>query len=120
MSFNTIDNAINNTLFALMSCVNDDPIIQRFIEVIESEFDNIKPVVLDSSLLPIIRNSVSSLYETLDKALIILRHIKSFILYAHINAKDEIKSIDLCLQNLDVQYNLIVATIAEIKLQVQS
>jgi len=119
MSITTIDDAINNTLSALRSCINDDPMIERFVGIIETEFSNIKPAVLDSSLLPIVRNSVCSLYETLDKALVILRHIKSFILYAHINAKDEIKSIDLCLTYLDAQYQTIVDAISKIKLQVK-
>ena len=121
MNSTTIDDAINNTIAALRSCVNDDPVIGRFIILIDAEFSNIKPVIFQpSSRLPVIINSVCSLYETLDKAVIILRHIDNFKSYASTYKINDSKSIDLCLKFLETQYHTIVTTIEEIKIRVKS
>jgi len=115
MSTKTLDDAINNTLSAFRGCVSDDPGVERILNNIETEFSNIKPVVLDTSLLPILRSSVSELHETLDKAVIIAQYIDSFKMYARVYKKDDIKSIVLCLKDIDVQFNTIVNTVQEIK-----
>ena len=90
MSTKTLDDAINNTLSAFRGCVSDDPGVERILNNIETEFSNIKPVVLDTSLLPILRSSVSELHETLDKAVIIAQYIDSFKMYARVYKKDDI------------------------------
>jgi len=115
MSTKTLDDAINNTLSAFRGCVSDDPGVERILNNIETEFSNIKPVVLDTSLLPILRSSVSELHETLDKAVIIAQYIDSFKMYVRVYKKDDIKSIVLCLKDIDVQFNTIVNTVQEIK-----
>lgn len=115
MSIVTLEDAINNTLCAFRGCVLDDPGVKRILNNIETEFSNIKPVVLDTSLLPVLRNSVSDLYETLDKAVIIARYIESFKMYVRVYKKDDIKSIMLCLKDIDVQFNTISNTVNEIK-----
>jgi len=115
MSTKTLDDAINNTLSAFRGCVSDDPGVERILNNIETEFANIKPVVLDTSLLPILRSSVSELHETLDKAVIIAQYIDSFKMYVRVYKKDDIKSIVLCLKDIDVQFNTIVNTVQEIK-----
>jgi len=120
MSIITIDDAINNTLATLNSCVMYDPGIERILTNIDTEFSNIKPVVLDPSLPHILRNSVSDLYETLDKAVIIVRYIESFQLYVRVYRKDDIKSIALCLKDLETQFHTISRTVEEIKLRVKS
>jgi hypothetical protein len=115
MSNETLDDAINNTLSAFRGCVRDDPGVERILNNIETEFSNIKPVILDTSLLPVLRNSVSDLYVTLDKAVIIARYIESFQMYVRVYKKDDIKSIMLCLKDLDTQFNTIANTVQEIK-----
>ena len=90
MSIITINEAIQNTIYALKGCVSDDPGIERILTNINTEFSNIEPVVLDPSLPHILRNNLSDLYETLDKAVIIVRYIESFQMYTRVYRKDDI------------------------------
>jgi len=120
MSIITINEAIQNTIYALKGCVSDDPGIERILTNINTEFSNIEPVVLDPSLPHILRNNLSDLYETLDKAVIIVRYIESFQMYTRVYRKDDIESITLCLKDLETQFHTISRTVEEIKLRVKS
>ena len=120
MSFITIDEAIQNTISALESCVSDDPGVERILTNINNEFSNIQPVALDPSLPPILHNNLTDLYETLDRAVIIVRYIESFQMYTRVYRKNDIKSIALCLNDLETQFYTISRTIEEIKLRVKS
>ena len=120
MSTATINEAIQNTIYALMGCVNDDPSIERILTNINTEFSNIEPVILDPSLPHILRNNITDLYEMLDKAVIIVRYIESFQMYTRVYRKDDIESIALCLKELETQFHTISRTVEEIKLRVKS
>jgi len=120
MSIETIDEAIQNTISALNGCVSDDPGIERIITNINTEFSYIKRVVLDDSLPTIIRSNVTILYETLDKAVIIVRYIESFQNYVRVYRKNDIKSIVLCMDNLETQFNTIARAVVEIKQRAKS
>jgi hypothetical protein len=120
MSIETIDEAIQNTISALNGCVSDDPGIERILANINAEFSDIKRVVLDDSLPTIIRSNVTILYETLDKAVIIVRYIESFQTYVRVYRKNDIKSIVLCLKDLETQFNTIARAVVEIKQRAKS
>lgn len=120
MSFITINEAIQNTISALNGCVSDDPGIERILANIDAEFSNIKNVVLEDSLPTIIKTNISILYKTLDKAVIIVRYIESFQNYVRIYRKNDIKSIVLCLKDLETQFNTIASAVQDIKQRARS
>jgi hypothetical protein len=113
MSVRTIDEAIDNTLSAFNKCVNDDPDIKHIINNIAIEFSNIH-VVLDTSLLSYysIRDNISYIYKTIDKAIIVIHYIEQFRIYVSVYRKTHIRSIMLCLNDLNIQYNTICAILS--------
>jgi hypothetical protein len=113
MSIITIDEAIQNTISALNGCVSDDPGVERILS-------NIKNVVLEDSLPTIIKTNISILYKTLDKAVIIVRYIESFQTYVRVYRKNDIKSIVLCLKDLETQFNTIASAVQDIKQRAKS
>jgi len=119
MSTYTINDAIEIVLNSLQGCVKDEPSIQRIIININNDFSNIERVTFHGSLPHIVRENTSILFETLDKAVIILSYIESFRTYVKVYRKYDIKSIILCMKQLDTQCQMIATTIEEIKQRVK-
>jgi len=114
MSTLLIDEAIDKSLSIFQNCVVDDKNIQQILINIETEFERIDPVQINRTIPSVIKNSVLSLYKTLDRAVIIIRYIENFHRYARVYKRNKIKSIQLCLKALDEQSDIISKTIKEI------
>ena len=119
MNTYTINDSIEKVLGSLQECVKDEPSIQRIIININNDFSNIERVTFHGSLPTVVRENTSILFETLDKAIIILNYIESFRTYVKVYRKNNIKSIDICMKELNLQCIMIANTIEEIKQRVK-
>ena len=120
MNTDTINDAIQYSIRAFHGCVKDDPRIECILSNIDNEFSNIENVTLDNSLPANVRENISILYETLDKSVIILRYIENFKTYVSVYKKTGIKSINICLNELETHFHTIVTNIEIINQHIKS
>jgi hypothetical protein len=120
MSSKTINEAILKVISALQGCVSEDPNIERILNNIDNDFSKIERVIFHGTLPTNVLNNITFLFETLDKVSIILSYIESFRTYVSVYRKDDIKSINLCMKELDEQYQTITTNLEEIKRQVKT